>query len=170
MARPLRIRGFAYTGAQRYSVTICAHERRPHFADREAVRLVVEQFLQSAIQNDIAILVYCVMPDHIHLLVEGTTDNAALLPFLRSAKQRSGFLFTQRNGRRLWQKGYFEHVLRGDERTSDAIKYIVQNPLRRQLVEDIRDYPHWGSTVYTRDQILDFIGCLSGSNERRSAP
>ncbi len=163
MARPLRIPGFGYTGAQRYSVTICAHERRPHFDNGDSARLVIAQFLQSALQNDIAILAYCIMPEHMHMVVEGTTDHAGLLPFVRSAKQRSGFLFKQRNGARLWQKGYFEHVLRSDERTVNAIKYVVQNPLRRQLVEDVRDYPYWGSTVYMREQILDFIGSVADS-------
>jgi len=97
------------------------------------------------------------MPDHIHLLIEGTTDDAALEPFVSKAKQKSGFDFAARAGRRLWQKGYYDRVLRDEESTIDVILYIVNNPLRAGLVKCPADYPFWGSGIYTREELLDRI-------------
>ena len=99
------------------------HTRRP-------VDLVVQQFPQTAAVTDIAILVYCVMPDHVHLLLEGLSDNADLITFMKDAKQQSA-----------WQS--------------------KQHFRKRLLVERPEDYPYWGSSVYSREEILRFIGYAS---------
>lgn len=40
----------------------------------------------------------------------------------------------------LWQINYYEHVLRSDEATEKTARYILENPVRRGLVEDFCDY------------------------------
>ena len=161
MARPPRIPGYSYTGPQRYFLTICTHKRAPHLRDADLVALVVGEFLRPASELGMAILVYCVMPDHLHLLVEGISDAADFKEFVSRAKQRSAWRFKCRCGRRLWQEGFWEHVLRDSERVEALIEYIVNNPLRKKLVEKPEDYPFWGSTVHDRNQILRFIGYAS---------
>ncbi len=64
------------------------------------------------------------MPDHLHLLVHGTTADATLTPFITMAKQRSGYLFSRRTGARLWQEGYFERAIRSDEDLTAVALYI----------------------------------------------
>ena len=100
---------------------------------------------------------YCFMPDHVHLLIEGTQDDANLLTFIKSAKQYSGFYFKQQTGVRLWQRYGFERVLRHDEASVDVARYIVNNPLRAELVESIDDYPFWGSLTHSREELLEYI-------------
>jgi REP element-mobilizing transposase RayT len=46
------------------------------------------------------------MPDHAHLLVEGTTTSADLRRFAKLAKQRSGAAYAMRVDGALWQEGY----------------------------------------------------------------
>ena len=77
---------------------------------------------------------------------------------MRLAKQTSGFVFKRQHSTRLWQTGYYEHVLRAAERTEEIVEYIVANPVRGKLAENPADYPYWGSSVYTRDEILRFVG------------
>ena len=38
------------------------------------------------------------------------------------------------------------------------IHYIVTNPVRSGLVNNVIDYPFWGSSVYTREELLVYIG------------
>jgi putative transposase len=135
------------------------------FADPAIVDLVLDQFQRIASDEGIAILVYCVMPDHVHLLVEGQEDDADLKTFVKRAKQHSGFHFKQKYEKRLWQEGYYEHVLREPENTSEVMAYVVNNPVRKGIVDQPVDYPHWGSTVYTRTEILESI---AGSKERQT--
>ncbi len=45
----------------------------------------------------------------------------------------------------LWEANYYEHVLRNDEATRAVARYIVQNPVRKGIVEDYSKYPYSGS-------------------------
>jgi REP element-mobilizing transposase RayT len=92
------------------------------------------------------------MPDHLHVLVEGTTPAACLLDFMRVFKQRSSFHWRQTYGRELWQRSYFEHVLRDDEDTFAVGRYVLENPVRAGMVKSPLEYPFLGSfTMDVRD-------------------
>lgn len=104
------------------------------------------------------IVVYCVMPDHLHLLLDGDHDGSDLQAFMKMAKQRAGFRFKRRYGRPLWQPGYYEHVLRDEEKTDKVVFYIIANPIRKHIVDSALDYPYWGSTRLSREELLDSIG------------
>jgi REP element-mobilizing transposase RayT len=158
MARPRRIPGYPYIGVQRYFITVCTHNRAEHFRNLDAAALVVDAFIETARQHAVTIVVYCVMPDHMHLLLDGDHDGADLPSFMRVAKQRAGFRFKQRFGCPLWQEGYYEHVLRNEERTEDVVFYVIANPTRKRLVEHVREYPLWGSMRYSREELLQAIG------------
>ena len=97
----------------------------------------------------------CFMPDHLHLLVEGQSESSDLIRFAYLAKQRSAFTYRRLCKGCLWQKGYFEHVLRDDEITQVTAKYILENPVRGQLVDEPADCPFSGSLVYSQKQLLD---------------
>jgi hypothetical protein len=45
--------------------------------------------------------------------------------------------------------------MRDDEATIDAARYILANPLRAELVKDIREYPFTGSSVVTIDELIE---------------
>jgi hypothetical protein len=66
--------------------------------------------------------------------------------------------FSQTHRKKLWQKGYYEHVLRDEEKTEVVVFYIIANPIRKGLVEKVMDYPFWGSGKYTREELLLSIG------------
>jgi len=96
------------------------------------------------------------MPDHLHLLVEGQTDEADCKRFISRAKQYSAYQHSRQFKERLWQRYTFERVLREHESTNTVVRYILENPIRAGLVERIEDYPFVGSFVYTLPQLLEF--------------
>jgi putative transposase len=156
MPRPRRLDDFDYLGCHLYFLTFCALDRQRVFTSDEIVRLAPDQILLTASEQEMEILVYCFMPDHLHLLIEGKSDSANLKDFAKLAKQRSGWHYAQAHGKRLWQEGYYEHVLRGQEYPPQVICYIVENPVRAGLVTAPGEYPFWGSEKYTREEILEF--------------
>ena len=157
MSRPRRLDDFDYLGRHRYSVTFCVLHRRSVFTDADVVECVLSHFLEQATMFACAILVYCFMPDHVHMLVEGTSEDADLRSFATRAKQKSGFDFAARNQRRLWQKGYYERIVRDDEPTTELIRYIIANPVRAGLVIEPSGYPFWGSGLHTREALIELI-------------
>jgi putative transposase len=158
VSRPKRIPGYAYVGVQRYFITVCTHDRAPHFKDPDAVALVIGVFIETARKQLLTIIAWCAMPDHIHLLLDGDHDGSDMTAFMKAAKQRAGFRFKQRCHAQLWQEGYYEHVLRDEERTEDVVFYIITNPLRKRLVDNLLDYPHWGSMRFSRQELLRSVG------------
>jgi putative transposase len=143
-------------GSHRYSLTFCTHNRKPLLTDARAVDIVMNQFLRTSSDEGFAIIAYCAMPDHVHLLVEGTRDDSDAKRFISRGKQSSGFLFAQERGTRLWQRYGYEHVLRDEEATPLVVRYILENPVRAGLVDNVRAYPYIGSSVYSRDELIEY--------------
>jgi putative transposase len=149
-----RVRNFDYLGPQRYFLTICAKDRRRVFVTDAAVTLVSTDLLRTADARAFAVVAYCFMPDHLHVLVEGADVRSDFREFVRVFKQRSGFVWKQRHGDTLWQRSYFERVLRRDENTVTVARYILANPVRAGLVERAEDYPFLGSGMLTLRDLL----------------
>ena len=151
--RPPRLAGFDYLGFYRYFLTICTEGRRPIFEDVVAGRQVIDHFLQHAQACSFAVSAYCLMPDHLHALVKGTTVDANFKQFVRGWKQRSAYEWKQRIGERLWQEGYYDRVLRAEEADLWVISYIASNPVEAGLVESPEEYPLFGSAEYSWSEI-----------------
>jgi putative transposase len=125
------------------------------FRSREVVDLVLEHIHESATILEMAIIVYCVMPDHVHLLVEACSEQSDMIRFVHQAKQRSAFAFSQKYKQRLWQPSYYDHVLREEDATLSVARYIIENPVRAGLVKSPLEYPFLGSDRFAVEQILE---------------
>ena len=150
---PRHLENFDYIGMHRYSLTFCTEDRAIRFKAAAVVELVHAQILRAAIEQGFEITVYCYMPDHLHLLVRGTYEGAEGLTFISRAKQYSGFHYKERFKHRLWQRYGYEHVVRDDIEEAAIIRYIIDNPVRKGLVERAADYPFTGSQRYTMAEL-----------------
>jgi len=142
-----RLKHFRYKGDYIYSLTICTHIKTTYFDNDSLVEKLTELLCQVAEKHDFRIIVYCFMPDHLHLLIQGS-ENSKLITFIKEFKQISGYRFKKDHGSQLWQKGYYDHVVRDDEDVIEAARYILNNPVRKGLVTDFWQYPYLGSFVY----------------------
>jgi putative transposase len=153
---PRHLPDFDYTGIYRYFLTFCVNGRAQAFVNQDAVDLTWTQFLRAATDESFSIIACCFMPDHSHLLVEGLDDSAELKRFISRAKQLSGFHYKQHHGRALWQRYSYEHVLRDEEPTPAVVAYVLENPVRAGLAPDVCEYPHVRSSLYGRDELIEF--------------
>lgn len=94
-------RNFSYIGIQYYAVTWSCFEHQPRFTQRDHVDLVREQFLRASRETNVADIAHCFMPDHVHKLVKGTTEDADAEVYMRKAKQYSGYYFKDSFGLKL---------------------------------------------------------------------
>jgi putative transposase len=153
---PRHLTAFRYVGVQRYFLTFCCVDRQQLFTADRVVTLVIEQFLRAAEDFAFTIIAYCFMPDHVHLVVEGTREDSDLKQFVSRAKQFSGYYFSRNYGARLWQRYGYERVLRDDESTRGIVRYALENPVRARMTADVRGYPHVGSSLYSREELIEF--------------
>jgi putative transposase len=154
---PERLKGFDYVGEYAYFLTFCTDYRHRAFVSSERVQIVSTQILRAASEEGFALIAYCYMPDHVHLLVTGERENSDCKRFISLSKQLSGYHYQKAFGRKLWQRYGFEHVLRADEDLFGVARYVVENPVRARIVDSVCDYPFTGSALYTVSQIIDSL-------------
>jgi putative transposase len=106
-----------------------------------------ELMLHAAVREGLFCPVYCLMPDHIHLLWMGLRLDS---------DQRNGMAFLRTHLIPLLAPAKFQpqahdHVLRAEDRRKDAFargcRYVLENPLRARLVERMGDWKFMGAVV-----------------------
>ncbi|HTO19353.1 MAG TPA: transposase [Pseudomonas sp.] len=128
---------------QIYHLTLCTHQRQPWFDDFCIARSVVRQMRRLQDEQQLDTLAWVLMPDHLHWMVS-KRSGLPLSALIRLFKGRTaGVARADCRGRRLWQRGFYDHALRQDEALTGVARYIVANPLRAGLVRQIGQYPHW---------------------------
>ncbi|ODS59599.1 MAG: hypothetical protein ABS36_01340 [Acidobacteria bacterium SCN 69-37] len=157
MGHPHRLEPTQYIGAQAVFLTCCTVSRRRTFVAADVVRTVETQMRRVCLGHGFHLPAYCFMPDHVHALVTSEATTVELGTLVRSLKQVTGYAHRRRTGERLWQTSFFDRTLRGDEDRIAVVRYIVANPVRAGLVDSPDDYPYWGSTLYSRSDILEFF-------------
>jgi REP element-mobilizing transposase RayT len=123
-------------------LTTCCAGRRPVFADPNRADLVTTE-IGRLHGESWRILGFCVMPDHIHLLV--LNINGSLVDLVRLLKGRIAKGLRGDVPGTLWQRSFHDHLLRRDEDINRTLLYMFENPVRAGLVEGWDQYPWSGS-------------------------
>ena len=125
-----------------YLITATTAYRRPLFKGEEPARLVARCSIEPGCWGDAVLLCWVLMPDHWHGLVQlGTEDGLSMVVNRFKA-------FTARRLRchqpgMVWARGFHDRALRRDDDVRAVARYIVGNPLRAALVDNVLDYPYW---------------------------
>ena len=99
----------------------------------------------NSIYDDITVVNYVIMPNHIHMLLvidnSSVPDSGAprsspptntLSKFVTAFKK-----FTEKEiGKRIWQRSYHDHIIRNDEDLCLHIQYIEENPKKWLMGKD----------------------------------
>jgi len=143
MSQPVRLR-WVYPDYPVYFITACTHNRRPLLNNPESHEVFVS-FCNSALEQRVHVGRYVLMPDHIHLFVCFGMGAIHLPEWIKSLKNSLSKLW-RLNGIDAphWQKGYFDHVLRSEESSSQKWKYVRDNPVRAGLVSEPGSWPYAG--------------------------
>jgi putative transposase len=146
--RPHRLPDECYRGLVTVAFTCCIKDKKQSIAKAEIVLPCSEILFAEARQWGCEVLAYVFMPDHCHILLQGKSERTDTLKAAESFKQKSGFWFSKYYHRVEWQKSFFDHILRTDEDTDKHMRYILENPVRKEIVKDWKEYPWKGSSVY----------------------
>ncbi|HWZ99513.1 MAG TPA: transposase [Candidatus Dormibacteraeota bacterium] len=141
----IRLPAREYHGTKGYFLTICCEKRAPLFANAERARLIVDAIRDCAEKTRFRLHAYCVMPDHVHVLVEGSDKNSDGTIFVKRFKQKTGFLFRDLAEGLVWQRYFHDHILRKAEDCDGVAWYIWMNPVRKGMVQVAWEYEFSGS-------------------------
>ncbi|HJZ04900.1 MAG TPA: hypothetical protein VI935_09660 [Thermodesulfobacteriota bacterium] len=59
----------------------------------------------------------------------------------------------KKQGFNLWQKSFYDHILRNEESVIETVRYIFNNPVRKGMVGEFKEYPFFGSMVFDIEDI-----------------
>ncbi len=115
-----------------YFITICCASRQVNqLAVPEVWDGIVETIQFREVRGDLISKIYLVMPDHFHGLFSfpGRSEMADVITNMKS-------WLAKKHGIK-WQRGFFDHRLRGWESAAEKAEYIRHNPIRAGLVDDV---------------------------------
>jgi REP-associated tyrosine transposase len=151
---PPHLEAFPYVGRFSYALVFTTENRTHAFKDPEAIDLVGEQLVRAGREKGFNVVIYCLMPDHAHLVIDGERNDSNCVAFIKAAKQYSGYYYKQRYRRRLWQRYGYEHVIRDDMERALTIRYVLANPVRAGLVADPKRFRGFGSQRYAIAELM----------------
>jgi putative transposase len=143
----IRLHPDVYVQGNAFSITIATFERYPWFGTYANLAAEAVQCITNLEEERESLLfVWCVMPDHVHLLL----NDRDVIGFVRLLKGKLIPGARQlENSRSLWQRSFYDHALRKEEALADVARYIWENPVRAGIVEPALEYPWSGSMVWS---------------------
>lgn len=149
--KQIRLPEYDYSAPGAYFVTICTHDRRCILSDirrgdpcgrpspvlTEYGEIVEQCVKQTEKLYGVQIEPYVIMPNHIHFIciIEHARATARVAPTLGRIVGALKSLAANQcrkaglNGS-LWQRGYYEHVIRNENDHREIWQYIDENPAR----------------------------------------
>ena len=122
-------------------------EKQTYFNDMKAGRKLCEIIINTAKEYGNRLYAYCIMPDHVHILVEAS-EKLGIIEFVKHIKGRFR-TWCRKSGKNIkLQKSFYDHVLRKDEDVHTVARYIMGNPVRAGFTERFGDYPFAGSLEF----------------------
>jgi putative transposase len=136
-----------------YFITAVTQGRQPLFADGASMELLRVTMRRAKEHHPFTMRAYVFLHDHFHLLifVPETTNVSKLLQSI----QRN---FTRNYQKahhidepvRLWQRGFWDHVIRDERDFANHLDYVHYNPVKHGYVSEPEAYAHTSFHEYVR--------------------
>lgn len=151
--KQIRLKDYDYSQNGCYFITICTADKRPTLSKivevpiaadtprpKETTDFVPELSPTGKIADDairaipnhyVGVFVdsYVIMPNHIHLLLRLERNDEPVAAVPEIIRQLKGYV-AKRCGKAVWQKSYYEHVIRSEPEYREILQYINENPAK----------------------------------------
>jgi putative transposase len=142
-----------------YFITTCTYNRKPILADERVTQILIDEWTNALSRHGWIVGCYVIMPDHVHFFCSFADEIDTAIK-----KDLSGFMqhWKQWTSKRIlreipnsntkliapiWQKEFFDHLLRSEESYKQKWEYVRQNPIRKKLVTKVEDWP-WQGEIF----------------------
>ena len=127
-----------------YHMMLRGINRQIIFEDDEDYQKYLETLKTYQEKSGYIIYAYCIMSNHIHLLIKEVTDDLGIA--FRRIGASYVYWYNWKYGRRghLFQDRYKSEMVETDSYFLTVLRYIHQNPYKAGMVKNIADYP-WSS-------------------------
>ena len=167
-----------------YFITLVTFNRLNVFSIPDNRDLFIKSILHVKKYHPFHLQAYCILPDHIHLLIRLPEDEDNISLRISEIKKRFSKLYSKsfgpsqakidrlvplgRSG--FWQQRFWEHTIRNEEDLHRHIDYIHYNPVKHGLVNQVRGWPSSSFFDYVKagNYDIDWGEAYHGDNEKHT--
>ena len=134
----IRLPNFDYGNDDAYFITICTKDRKKILSDivGDDAHIVPKKYgiiIEKYIRNVPEIEKYVIMPNHIHMIIRikdsgtmwASSPTKNVINIVRSIKT----LTTKEIGQSIFQRSYYDHIIRNQTDYNEIWEYIENNPM-----------------------------------------
>ena len=127
-----------------HHVTQRGARRQQTFFSSEDYRTYLSLLAEATLKSGVQVWAYCLMPNHVHLVVVPTTEDGLKNSF-REVHRKYALKINRRSEWRghLWQERYHSCVM-DESHLLAAVRYIELNPVRAGICPEPEEWP-WSS-------------------------
>jgi len=125
------------------------HLRKPE------IREICKTSIHHYDEKEYKLICYCIMPNHVHLVIDLINKERLLGDIMGSIKKYSAKESNKLLGRKgkFWQSESFDRLVRDEVELYFVIRYVLMNPLQAGLVNDWKEWQ--GTYCRPEFQIID---------------
>jgi putative transposase len=131
-----------------YFFTVVTWHRRPLLASGERIGLLREAFGHIKATRPFAVEGIVILPDHLHCILRLPPGDSDYSGRWREIKKRFSRAVDDRTNRRnerpVWQRRFYEHLIRDEEDWRRHMDYLHYNPVKHGLAGSVAEWP-WSS-------------------------
>ena len=136
----------------RYDDWLDRIQNTPRWLIDEKIAQIIKDKLHELGKEHFHLLAYCIMPNHIHLLIqsrmnkklpkEGKTSKYPIADSMRLLKGSTARMCNLELGRRgaFWEHESYDHFIRNEREFANVIAYILNNPVKAGLVDEWKEW------------------------------
>ncbi len=131
-------------------ITCVTYERLPLLKGQPALGIFWQTLRNVQEIHPFHLLAYVILPDHFHWIMQLPEDQPNFSTVMQSIKWNFTFNYkktcTNPPAKHLWQKRFWDHIIRDEKDLERHIDYIHWNPVKHQHV----DFPEaWEESSFT---------------------
>jgi len=156
----------AYFSGGRYFFTLVTHERKPLLCTDQAISRLRSAFRYAMKKHPYRIEGIVVLPDHLHCIWQLPENDSDFSKRWNMIKRyfsigMNGDL-NHRREKNIWQRRFWEHLIRSEEEFQRCLDYIYYNPVKHGYVNGPWD---WCYSSFRRDVEQGRYDARWGSHE-----
>ena len=135
-----KIPGFDYSSVQAYFVTTVAANRERIFShingEGQIELLPTGKIVQRHIEalpthyECVQVQKYVIMPDHVHMVIFIGQNDGRKRPSMNQIMAAFKAGVSREIGKTIWQRSYYDHIIRDQQDYDEVWKYIDNNPVQ----------------------------------------
>ncbi|MCB9353056.1 MAG: transposase [Lewinellaceae bacterium] len=128
----------------KYDKALDENPNAPYWLRDDAVARQVIGSLQYCAEVYFHMWAFCIVPNHVHLLIRHREDAPLLCEILKKHKGYTERMCNALIGQhgKFWNRETFDHLVRNEVEFDRIVHYILNNPVKAKLVKSWQDWPY----------------------------